>query len=54
MEEVSADKGYISNKNLAAIVALNAVPYIPFKVNTMGEGPDLWHKMLSLLHVQAR
>jgi hypothetical protein len=38
MEEVSADKGYISNKNLAAIVALNATPYIPFKVNTTGRG----------------
>jgi transposase len=45
MDEVSADKGYISNKNLEAIVALNAVPYIPFKVNTTGEGPELWRKM---------
>jgi len=38
-------RGYISNKNLAAIVALNAVPYIPFKVNTTGEGPELRRKM---------
>ena len=45
MDEVSADKGYISNKNLAAIIALNAVPYIPFKVNTTGEGPELRRKM---------
>lgn len=42
MDEVSADKGYISNKNLQAIVDLGATPYIPFKVNTTGEGPELW------------
>jgi transposase len=43
--EVSADKGYISNKNLEAVVALGATPYIPFKVNTTGEGPELWRKL---------
>jgi len=31
MDEVSADKGYISNKNLQAIVNLGAVPYIPLQ-----------------------
>lgn len=45
IDEVSGDKGYISNKNLAAIVALGAVPYIPFKENTTGEGPELWSKL---------
>lgn len=45
MEEVSGDKGYISKRNLAAVVAVGAVPYIPFKENTTGQGPELWCKM---------
>lgn len=45
VKEVSADKGYISRENLAAIDQLGAVPYIPFKSNTTGEGPDLWRKL---------
>ena len=45
MDEVSADKGYISVKNLKAIVGLGATPYIPFKVNTTGEGPELWRRL---------
>jgi transposase len=43
--EVSADKGYISKKNLNAVVSAGATPYIPFKDNTSGEGPELWRKM---------
>lgn len=43
--EVSADKGYISTKNLDAIVAVGATPYIPFKSNATGEGTELWRKM---------
>ena len=43
--EVSADKGYISKKNLEAITNAGATPYIPFKSNTSGEGPELWRKM---------
>ena len=43
--EVSADKGYISAKNLAAVVTMGATPYIPFKENTTGEGPELWRKL---------
>lgn len=43
--EVSADKGYIGSKNLEAIVNAGAVPYIPFKTNTTGEGPELWRKL---------
>ena len=45
MAEVSADKGYISNKSFEAITAVGATPYIPFKSNTTGEGPELWRKM---------
>jgi transposase len=43
--EVSADKGYIGSKNLEAIANAGAVPYIPFKSNTTGEGPELWRKL---------
>lgn len=34
VEEVSADKAYLSNKNLTAVAKLNALPFIPFKINT--------------------
>ena len=39
MTDVSADKAYLSHANLAAIEAAGAVPYIPFKINSQGEGP---------------
>jgi transposase len=42
--EVSADKGYISKRNLDAVVNTGAIPYIPFKTNATGEGPELWRK----------
>jgi transposase len=46
MKEVSADKGYISMKNLQATVDVGAVPFIPFKSNTQPDrGSDLWSKM---------
>lgn len=45
VKEVSADKGYISRDNLSAVVAAGATPYIPFKSNTTGEGPELWRKL---------
>jgi transposase len=34
MQEVSADKAYLSNDNLAVVVNSQAMPYIPFKANT--------------------
>jgi Transposase DDE domain/SWIM zinc finger len=34
MQEVSADKAYLSNKNLEVVVNAQAMPYIPFKANT--------------------
>ncbi len=43
--EVSADKAYLSKKNLATTDAQGAVPYIPFKENSTGKGPALWAKM---------
>ena len=36
--EVSADKAYLGHENLAAIEAVGAVPYVPFKSNSKGEG----------------
>jgi transposase len=34
MDEVSADKAYLSNDNLNAVVGHAAMPYIPFKINS--------------------
>ena len=46
MKEISADKGYISAKNLQTAVDHGAVPFIPFKANTQPDrGSDLWSKM---------
>ena len=36
MNEVSADKAYLSNKNLKAVVDNNAMPYIAFKSSSTG------------------
>ena len=47
MSEVSADKAYLSRKNLRAIVDAGAAPFIPFKVNSRPEhthGDSLWAK----------
>jgi hypothetical protein len=48
MNEVSADKGYLTKNNAAEIEALGATPFIPFKVNSMKpvEGSAwarMWH-----------
>lgn len=46
MQEVSADKGYISGENLQAAVDFGASPYIPFKANVTGKrGSELWRRM---------
>lgn len=45
MAEVSADKGYIGRRNLAAIAGVGAVPYIPFKANDTDKGPELWRRL---------
>jgi len=37
MQEVSADKGYISGDNLQAAVDFGATPYIPFETNVSGK-----------------
>lgn len=44
--EVSADKAYLSHKNLKATAKANAVPYIPFKINTaVPKGNNIWAEM---------
>lgn len=46
MQEVSADKGYISMKNLQTTLDHGAMPYIPFKANAQADrGTDVWSKM---------
>lgn len=45
--EVSADKGYLSKANVEAIAAVGAVPYIPFKENSTGNGPALWRQLFA-------
>ena len=46
MQEVSGDKAYSSHKNLQAIEAVGAVPYVPFKWTASGStGDALWDKM---------
>jgi transposase len=46
MQEVSADKGYISMKNLQTTVDHGAMPFIPFKSNAQADrGTDIWSKM---------
>lgn len=46
MEEISADKGYISSDNLHTAVDHGARPYIPFKSNVnIKRGDDLWKKL---------
>ena len=50
VQEVSADKAYLSKRNLWAILDAGAVPYIPFKTNSAAHNPkrkrvSLWAKM---------
>ncbi len=44
--EVSADKAYLGHKNLSAVEAVNATPFIPFKSNTLPTTEDsAWGRM---------
>lgn len=45
IKEVSADKGYVSRFNSAAVLLAGATPYIPFKSNSTGKGPAFWRKL---------
>jgi transposase len=48
IEEVSADKGYISKKNLQAVKDVGGMPYIPFKSNSTSYAyqKKIWKRML--------
>jgi transposase len=48
LAEVSADKAYLSNSNLTAIEAVGAVPFVPFKSNSRGEGSPAWKRMWAM------
>ncbi len=48
VREVSADKAYLAHANLAAVEKVGAVPYIPFKSNSQGDGSEAWRKMWAL------
>jgi transposase len=50
VEEISADKAYLSHKNLDLVDELGAVPFIPFKRGTGGKGSAVWTKMYHLYH----
>lgn len=43
VKEVSADKAYLSKKNLEAIDKVGAVPFIPFKSNSVGMASKSFH-----------
>jgi transposase len=48
IREVSADKAYLSTKNLEAVEAVGAVPYVPLKSNSQGIGPAAWRRLFGL------
>ena len=57
VQEVSADKAYLSKRNLQAVEKVGGQAYIPFKVNSTGhqghhKRDPLWEKGLSLLPVE--
>jgi transposase len=55
VREVSADKAYLSKKNLEAIDRIGAVPFIPFKSNSIGMASksEPWRKMWCLFSLKS-
>jgi transposase len=45
VEEVSADKAYLSHANLATVERVGAKPFVPFKSNSGSQGSDAWERM---------
>jgi len=51
MKEISADKGYLGASNMLATLQRGAIPYIPFKSNSVprandyGAKSELWTRM---------
>ncbi len=52
LEEYSADKAYLSRKNLEAIHKHNCLPLIPFKANSTSKskGTEIWGEMYKFFH----
>jgi transposase len=49
LNEVSADKAYLSHKNMNLVSQFGAAPYIPFKTNTVAPtGDSIWARMYHL------
>ena len=48
MDEVSADKAYLSRRNVDVIEGVGAVPFIPFKINSTGTGSEGLRRMHGL------
>lgn len=48
LAEVSADKAYLSHKNLATITAVGAQPFVPMRVNSLDHGSEPWRKLFHL------
>jgi transposase len=49
VQKVCADKGYLSRENLELAAKHGAVPFIPFKVNSVpGESGTVWDRMFGL------
>lgn len=58
MREVSADKGYLGASNMLATLQHGAIPYIPFKTNSVsdsrgsyGAKSQLWTRMFHFYHL---
>ena len=45
VEEVSADKAYLSHANLAAVEKVGGIPFVPFKSNSGKSGSEAWERM---------
>jgi transposase len=54
VREVSADKAYLSNTNLAAVEGVGATPFVPFKINSRAEGSEAWRRMWGMFVYKQR
>lgn len=55
ISEISADKAYLSKRNMEAIDSMDVVPYIPFKAGSIADnGCELWRKMFHFYQFKQR
>ena len=45
MAEISADKAYLSEKNLRHAERMGVDPFVPFKSNNTGQGSPMWRRL---------